>query len=160
MWGNQHSNKDHHWTLAKTGNWHYPLSGFHIKTFCLTVLMLLKYFKIQCLHDILSQGVCSVSHEVFHTYMLRLVQMDGKEPIVGLGLQVLAPTTPPQKPPLTCRDMGAAYQLVVDQDVQASLAESSQGLGSWVSALAWLWTMIIIAESFSQLHIYRRTCFI
>ena len=30
MWGNRHSNKDHHWTLAKTGNQHYPLSGFHI----------------------------------------------------------------------------------------------------------------------------------
>ena len=56
--------------------------------------------------------------------------MEGKEPILGLGLQILAPTTPPQKPSLTCRDMGAAYQLVVDQSVQASLAENSQGLGS------------------------------
>ena len=154
MWGNRHSNKDHHWTLAKTGNRHYRLSGFHIKTFCLTVLILQKYLNIQWY----SQSRClpCVPWSIPHIYALTFSNgWEGTHS--GAGPSNSGPHHSTPKAILTCRDMGAAYQLVVDQGVQASLAENSQSLGSWVSGLAWLWTMIFIAYYllwYLLLHIY------
>lgn len=105
----RHSNIDHHCNLARTVGWRYPLSVPH-KGGCLPLLTPRAVRYPICTMMFCRKSFCSVSPGPFQTYMPCLVQLDGKAPVLRLGLLVLSPSPfRPHNHLFTCRYLATAY---------------------------------------------------